>query len=288
MSLKSFLELPDVRQRFREEFPKPKMQGRKQLLAPPLASPEHRSLVGIAFDYLLRFAVERLNPNAVSTSWLAEYPATMPTERLFFAKTGNLQEARAKESELKKKAMQIVDRAKKHRAKFLSSGEMTDELIRCALRLAQLDLVYRAGHVPDDLGRTQRRDIQDLRQLISIVPLKLFKASRHCLLNPTFGAASLLVGGADADLVIDDMIIEIKTIKDCELKRDHFNQLIGYYILYLLEGGKIWGKRLDIRRVGIYFSRFAYLYTVELDDVINFSRLTKFRKWFERRAKTFE
>ena len=146
----------------------------------------------------------------------------------------DLREARAKQRQFKRKAERIVDQAKEHRAQFLFSGKITDELIRCTLRLAQLDLVYRAGHIPADLGRTQKRDVQDLQQLISIIPLQVFKASRRCLLNPTFGEASFLVGGADAYLINGDMIIDIKTTKRCELKRDHFNQLFGYYVLSAL------------------------------------------------------
>ena len=50
MSLDSFLKLPDVREKFREEFEKPRLASDRQLLAPPLS--KRYSLVGTAFDYL--------------------------------------------------------------------------------------------------------------------------------------------------------------------------------------------------------------------------------------------
>ena len=59
MSLTSFLERKDVRERFRQEFDMPRMKTKRELLAPPLSN--RYSLVGTAFDYLARFYVERLD-----------------------------------------------------------------------------------------------------------------------------------------------------------------------------------------------------------------------------------
>lgn len=38
------------------------------------------------------------------------------------------------------------------------------------------------------------------------------------------------------DLLLDNSLIDIKTTKYLELKRDYLNQLIGYYILFLIGG----------------------------------------------------
>jgi hypothetical protein len=70
MSLTSFLERKDVRDRFRQEFAMPGMKVKRELLAPPLSN--RYSLVGTAFDYLVRFYVERLNPYAITRRWIAE------------------------------------------------------------------------------------------------------------------------------------------------------------------------------------------------------------------------
>ncbi|MCD6423792.1 MAG: hypothetical protein J7L42_06735, partial [Elusimicrobia bacterium] len=84
----------------------------------------------------------------------------------------------------------------------------------------------------ENLGNVDEKDVKDLKKLISTVKPEYFKAKKICILNPTFGIASQLVGGADCDLVIDDAIVEIKTTKKLELMRRYFDQLIGYYILY--------------------------------------------------------
>jgi hypothetical protein len=40
-------------------------------------------------------------------------------------------------------------------------------------------------------------------------------------LNPDFGFASKLVGGADADIVLDSTLIDIKTVKAATLKPEY-------------------------------------------------------------------
>ena len=70
MSLTSFLNKKDVREKFREEFPKPTFNIKKELLAPPFT--KRYGLVGTAFDYLLRFYIKYLNPSAITKPWVAE------------------------------------------------------------------------------------------------------------------------------------------------------------------------------------------------------------------------
>jgi len=76
MSLTSFLERKDVRERFRQEFDMPRMKTKRELLAPPLSN--RYSLVGTAFDYLARFYVKRLNPDAITKAWIAERAIRKP------------------------------------------------------------------------------------------------------------------------------------------------------------------------------------------------------------------
>jgi hypothetical protein len=71
MSLTTFLEHnADVRAQLRATFVKPDFRLKSSLLAPPLT--ESYGLVGTAFDYVLRFYVEKLNPGTQSSSWVSE------------------------------------------------------------------------------------------------------------------------------------------------------------------------------------------------------------------------
>lgn len=264
----------------------PPMAVKREILAPPLSN--RYSLVGTAFDYLMRFYLKWLNPDAVTTQWVAELVLTTPSSPLLQdvvinGRSGEIVHFR--ETELTRKAQWVIEQAKADYKDYLSSGQVTDQLIESALRLAQLDPVFRAGVVDENLGTVHKEDVDDLRKLISLVDPQFFKASRLCLLNPTFGEASRLVGGADADLVIDDAIIDIKTTKNLRLERDHFNQLIGYFILHEIAGVGGLIPKPEIRRVGIYFSRFGYLHLIDLDDVILPETFSVFVEWFRTRAE---
>jgi len=280
MSLTKFLQNRDVKQRFRQEFVMPKMAVTQEILAPPLST--RYSLIGTAFDYLLRFYLKWLNPDAVTSQWVAEHAS----DYLLFIVGRSSKIDYFEEIELiREKAQWIIKQAKADYEDYLSSGQITDQLIESALRLAQLDPIVRAGVVDENLGNVYKEDVDDLRQLISLVEPRLFKASRLCLLNPTFGEASQLVGGADADLMIDDAIIDIKTTKNLRLQRDHFNQLIGYFVLHEIAGvGGLIPKPV-ITKVGIYFSRFGYLHMIDVSSVIHPETFSGFVEWFIARAK---
>lgn len=163
---------------------------------------------------------------------------------------------------------------------------MTDELIESTLSLAYLDPIYRANRGHDYIGTViDKKDIDDVRKLISIVPPDYFKAENLCMLNPTFGIASQMVGGADADIVIDDNIIDIKTTKKLEFRLRDFQQVMGYYVLHQIGGlGRLQPKP-EIKKVSIYFSRYAYLHTLNLEEIINEDTFPDFVQWFQERAK---
>lgn len=286
MSLTSFLQEQDVRQRFRQEFAIPKMAVKREILAPPLST--RYSLIGTAFDYLLRFYLKWLNPEAVTGQWIAEIVLTSlrsPLLQEVVINDGSSKIVFFKETELTKKAEWIIEQAKADYADYLSSGQITNQLIESALRLAQLDPIFRSGVIDENLGTVYPEDVDDLRQLISLVDPQLFKSSHLCLLNPTFGEASRLVGGADADLVIDDAIIDIKTTNDLRLERRHFNQLIGYFVLHEIAGVGGLIPKPTITKVGIYFSRFGYLHTIDVNTIIHPETFSDFVEWFIARAR---
>ncbi len=274
MSLTSFLKKnADIRQRFKIEFPMPSLDVTRELAAPPLT--ENYSMVGTAFDYLLRFYIERLNPKAVTRKWVAEealFGDEGLDDILFYPR----------------KFKDLVAKANADYNKYLLKGVMSSSLLRSVLCLAQLEVFYRRD-VDDSyfakVGKVDRKDFQDLRRLISLVQSKVFRAKKACVLNPTFGRASELVGGADCDLVIDDTLIEIKTTKHFEVKREYFDQLVGYYTLFRIGGIKGLPKGHSIKRLGIYFSRHGYLWLVKIGDFVKGGQFSKFIAWFKKRAK---
>ncbi len=267
MSLSSFLNQPDVRARFKQEFSKPNMMKNKALLAPPLT--ENYGLVGTAFDYLMRFHLKTLNPQAFEREWAAESTVDLLKER--------------GANRLYNSAFVIVTQAREKYAEFLKTQQITDDLIRSTLQLAKLDAFLRARKIDPNLDVIEQADIEDVKALINLVDFAQFTSQGVVLLNPTFGLISPQIGGADADFVIDDLLIDIKTTKNFELARYDFNQLMGYYILSKIDEIDGAPEGHEIKRVGIYFARYAQLFVFNVSEVVNPQTFSQFLEWFQQR-----
>ena len=107
------------------------------------------------------------------------------------------------------------------------------------------------------------------------------------MLNPNFGPEAAKLMSAAGDIVIDDILIDIKTKKDLKVDRKIFNQLLGYYTLYRIGGIEGMSPNNQINRLGVYFSRYRYLHTYKVEDLINESTYPDFIEWFKRRALEF-
>lgn len=266
MSLTSLLRIKDVKEKFAQEFSMPRFQLTGNVLAEPQT--KHYPHVGTAFDYLMRFYLKRINPDAVTKEWVAESVINLVDDK-----------------KILKKIKEILEKSKINYQEYLKTGNLNDEIIECCLLLAQLDPIYRAGVIDQNIGIIDKEDLLDLKNLVKLVNKDEFISKKVCMLNPTFGEASLLVGGADMDLLLDSTLIDIKTTKFLELNRDHLNQIIGYYVLYLIGGIDNAPKGTQIDSIGIYYSRHGLLWKIPIKEAISNCDLKKFIVWFKKRAK---
>jgi hypothetical protein len=286
MSLTDFLRRPDIRARFAEELPKPKVTVRGDCIAPPRST--RYSLIGTAFDYLLRFYIQRINPHAKEGPWIAEHGLHMlevrTTSSMVYDIDADKLSAPDDDGPLNV-GRKILKRAKAARERYLSSGRVVDSLLRDVIGLAQLDVVFRCGYVDENLGVADQEDIRDLRRLISLVRPAQFKTRRVCLLNPNFGIGSRLVGGADADVLLGETLLDIKTTKRVQFTREHFNQLFGYLALH-----EIWGinglkRKPRIARIGVYFSRYGHMQVLNVAEIVDQATYPRFLKWFRKEVE---
>ena len=203
MSLLKALQQPDIRDRFNQTFSKPKLTLTPPLLAPPLT--KNYALVGRAFDYLLRFQIKAFNPHAIERGWVAQ-------NALYFLKCNA-------QTRLYDQAYLFVTEATEHYTDFLQTQTLTETLIVSTLRLAKLEAIYRSKKIDPTLDQIEDNDIVDLKALFASVNVEQITSPEPILLNPTFDLASQVVGGADADLVLGDALIDVKTVKEFSLER---------------------------------------------------------------------
>ena len=282
MSLTSVLKDSNIRAQFKQHFPVPKTKFNVAIQAPPTT--KKYSLIGTAFDYLLRLHLKHTFPKSVTERWVAEAAVDRmklvsgeyvrigevikPWNRMMepqeqYPNAGRLMEWYPDHSQTWADAAssseKTLDHAKKHCENFIKAGDITDDLIKSVLSLASLDAVFRAGKI---FGTPQitKDDVADIENLLSVMKNSgLLRPKTRAFLNPTFGEGSSLVGGADADLIIDKMLIDIKTTKSISFTQDMYNQLLGYYALSTFKD-----KLGGIANLGIYFSRYGVLHTVPI------------------------
>lgn len=289
MSLTSFVGRPDVAARLKSLLPPADCRKvRAALKAEPRT--KHYKLVGVAFDYLLRFELQRRAPQAQASTWVAEsalkfleqYSSriritppemTVPGEDVYDLGLG---------------AYRVVEDAKSAVAAYVRkkrprSSERA-ELARHALRLARLDAVVRALVLDLRFEQADAEDAEDLLAMLSIVPFDSLIDDRMLLLNPTFGESSQLVGGADADLITGHTLLDIKTVKAGLVTPGYFCQLLGYLILGRNE------RRANrtfpaVNSLGIYFSRHGHVWTFDVKSMVRTKAFRKVEDWFIKEAR---
>ena len=291
MSLTSLLKEPKYKRAFAERFPVPTCQLAGDMIAPPQT--RRYSTIGTAFDYLLRFHIKRANQEAESRRWVAAEgleelrmmsggygrredgkvvkinPGDSLLGLLVYAdKDGNMLHQELGLAEAEKRYDKVADDYEQ----FLKDGNMDRNMMRGTLFLAQLDPILRAGYIK--FSDIDESDVDDLENLLEAAKkIGIFTRRQKCALNPTFGKASNMIGGADADFILGDALIDIKTTKFLKLKQDMWSQIVGYYLLDLLNGDKY-----GIRNIGIYFSRHGVLKTFSVDML---GDVSDFVGWFK-------
>jgi hypothetical protein len=286
MSLSKFLSLKDVHSFLKQNLEKPSMIKGVELKV-PLASPRP-AIIGTAFDYLLRFYIKYSIPSAIENLWHAEWALSSPLSPLLKDSIYDIETGKFDKTPNTKQfitAQRYLAVAKKEYSKYIKSGNLTHDLISSTIFLAQLEDIYRSGYIDLEVAESHEQDILELSALISNVNPDLGKSKSIVLLNPTFGKGSELVQGADADLFIDSTLIDIKTTKNFELPLGYYLQLISYAILHEIGSIGEQNPKVKIDKIGIYYSRFGYLFSLHLNDLLSQSELNDFSIWFRKRAE---
>ncbi len=296
MSLTSFVGMREVRETIKPIRPKlPRMIAVPIKVEP---SSKRYALVGTAFDYLLRFELQRRAPHAVTEGWAAEKardrlrPFISKNCRVYCGQPkwdGNLDHFIPPE-EVFRRATKIVEDAKTAVAAYVklkrASRDKRADLAAHAIRLANLDPVYRRGDYQLDPQFDQAfpEDVENLLALLAIVPFDKLIHDQVLLLNPNFGATSELVGAADTDLITGDMLVDLKTTKKGEMDGVNLDQLFGYYLL-ARRHRQVDPTFPEIKRLAFYFSRHGYLWSEPATTWTDHPQFSEIEKWFFQRAE---
>lgn len=151
------------------------------------------------------------------------------------------------------------------------------ELDRYCLVLQLFEEVMRTGFVSPTSPLAPLGLETDVDQLLASIPsdwiddlallTEAFLANfshllrRPAVLNPTF-TLSAAVGGADADLIADGMLIEIKTTVNPRIDAVWIRQLVGYVLLDADDSYRL-------AAIGLYLTRQGRLVSWPLDEALD-------------------
>jgi hypothetical protein len=159
-----------------------------------------------------------------------------------------------------------------------------EDLTRQSIICGKLDQYHRSGVVPENILDIEQTDIDDLSNLINttITHKDMFKANDTFISNPHFGGdVSLLVGGADADLIIDKNLIDIKVKSKIQYESYPWHQLLGYYVLNQLTEN----KEYSINRLVIWNPRYEIYMYIDIEDLNKQFDLNRFCDEFIKTLK---
>ena len=279
MSLTRIIKEKDVSEKLRETIRDLKMEKKPDAEAPS----GKNDLVGIAFDYFLRFYAQRLNHKYFEKELIARkaLPIVGPCDIETFDLDG---EPVYEKNENTDYALETLKDLDAFRKKYLKNGQISDNFLICILKVSQLDLIYRSGIFLGYFKKIEDYQVADLRKIVMNIKETYFMGKQYVIGNPSFGKASRLVGGADGDLIIDRKMVEVKTVKSTAKWKEYLSQLLAYYAL--LENGGVDGISfsVEIDTLSIYFSRHAEMVDFPIMSIFQSkNEKVSFVKWFGQR-----
>jgi hypothetical protein len=296
MSLTHLVHDREVRRLMQPLLPTRPIRLRLRLKVPP--GRMSGGLVGTAFDYAARFELQRRYPHARVARWVAEGALDAVRFLLVAGNVGGsgivsrsvtqdgeiLSEI---DSEMAARWKTIIQAARKSVGSYIHdpspSSAMQDDIFKHALRLARIDPYYRCLAVDPEPEYIDPRDLADIRALFAIAPWQMLGSEDPLWLNPEFGAQSLRVGGADADLITGDRLLDLKTTKNA-LARGSLRQLLGYMVL--ARAARRYERAFPtIRSVGVYYARHGRLWLLPTSQFTDQPAFKAFEKGFFKRAE---
>lgn len=252
MSLTSILRSPTTKAFLKGKVRNPGLRPYPEVLVPPGTGSPQR--MGIACDYAVRAGLrERFSAtaNVMAQKILLEFLATEDEQLIGLSD-------------------RLVVALEAYKSVEVADGGLRQDAAAACLVFATFEAMHRSGW-GDWAGlnlEVAPAEVSELQELYALVPWDRFRPDEALLLNPEFGEGSMAVGGADADLLVDDTVIEIKTRAKQALNLDTVRQLVAYALLANRFGPDGSSEEVRVEKIGVYLSRAGHLHAVPLDEAL--------------------
>lgn len=165
---------------------------------------------------------------------------------------------------------------------FQGENVNEEKLLMGCLVLANCEEIFKnrgKSNVEKGILAIKKDDLIDLKNIVTENKKfpRLFQSGKGIKINPTFGEYSKLVGGADADYILGNMLVDIKTAEYSTMRKEHIHQLIGYYLLSTYNQD----SSVDIKQLGILFPRHNTLKYIDINNIEKKINLSKFSYYFK-------
>ncbi len=216
-------------------------------------------LVGTAFDYIARWKIARVTNFDKENS----YTSLIAEEGIPICQYNAIEKG-IDVKECYEKGLSCCK-------KFIYGKNNFGEVVKVAIFFAKLEQVRRSLVPPfrveiDDLFCVEEEVVNDLIKLSEVfekyfIEEGLVNEESVVVYNPTFGGASYICGGADADIFIDGTLYDFKCVKRCGYVWQEIAQLLGYYLLDCYakrnndENNLL--KECEIKRIALYRARYG-------------------------------
>ena len=221
------------------------------------------SQVGTAFDYLARFVMKHYQNKVNGLSYEEKYIAEYGLKILLKYTKKEDNDYRAIYNE----GLNII-------SKFINSDYddlLFKRVVGVSVYFAKLERIFRSGYTKE-IENSLKYKINPLVEKELYNQIEIFKnvfeekfniktKKNTIYYNPNFDYCSVAVGGADANVVINDTLIDFKSSKYLKSIDDDFKQIIGYYLF-----SKVINSPKGINKICLYFSRYGKFVEYEFKE----------------------
>lgn len=254
------------------------------------------SIVGTAFDYLARWIIA----NIITNNKEQAYTDLIAEEGVYRCQY----EATRLNIDLEKEYNQRIATCQQ----YINGTGNIEDLIETSIFFAKLEQVFRRQLMPfqidmDFIFSIEEEIVNDLKNLLSVFQetisdTHIVNENSTVIFNPTFGGASYICGGADADIYIDGVLYDFKCTNKTGYAWNETAQIYGYFLLsnvakYFSDTTNMLHD-YDIHRIAFYRARYGEIeyfdinieaHTTSIQEFIHLIGEDDYETFFEQQRK---